>query len=66
MTTYFVFADGASHYTVNPTSKEWVLYSPTVDLVSSGGTCFGPAMNNIAEYHVVIGLLTEALSNDVS
>ena len=66
MTTYFGFADGDSHYIVNLTSMAGVLYYPTGDLVSSGGTCLGPATNNLAEYHAVIGLLTKALANDVS
>ena len=58
--------DGASCYTLNLASTAWVLYSPTGDLVSSGGTCLGPATNNLVEYHAVIGLLTEALANNVS
>ena len=33
--------------------------------MSSGGVCLGPFTNNLAEYHVVIGLLTEALDKDV-
>ena len=65
ITTYTSFADGANHYTLNLASTAWVLYSPTSDMVSSGGTYLGPATNNLAEYHVVIGLLTEALANDV-
>ena len=66
MTAYFDFADGASRYTMNIASTTWVLHSPTDDLVSSGGTCLGPATNNLAEYHAVIGLLTEAIDSDVS
>ena len=34
-------------------------------MVSSGAVCLGPATNNITEYEVVIGLLTEAASQDV-
>ena len=64
MTTFIGFADGANHYTLNLASIAWVLYSPTGDLVSSGGVCLGPSTNNIIEYHAVIGLLTEALGND--
>ena len=60
MTTYCVFLDGTNHIILNLTSMAWVLYSPIGDLVISGGTCLGPATNNIAEYHAVIGLLTEA------
>ena len=66
MTTYCGFVDGDSHYTLNLTSGAWVLYSPTDDLVRSRGTCLGPSTNNLIEYHLVIGLLTEALSKDVS
>jgi ribonuclease HI len=35
-------------------------------VVSSGGICLGLATNNIAEYHVVIGLLTQASSLGIS
>ena len=66
MTTYVGFADGANHYALNLGLVAWVLYSPIGDLVSSGGTCLGPSKNNLAEYHAVIGLLTEALANYVS
>ena len=59
MTTYVGFADGANRYTLNLTSASWVLYSPTGDLVSSGGPCLGPATNNLEEYHAVISLLIE-------
>ena len=66
MTTYVGFVDGANQYTLNLASTTWVIYSPTGDLVSSGGACLGPTTNNISEYHAVIGLLTEDLANDVS
>ena len=66
MTTYFGFADGASRYTINLASTTWVLYSTTIDLVSSGGIFLGHATNNILEYHAVIGLLTKSLANDMS
>ena len=41
------------------------MYSPTSDLVSSGGILLGPSTNNLEEYQAVIGLLTESLANDV-
>ena len=64
--TYFTgFSDGANRYTLNLTSATWVLYSPTCDLVSSEGVLLGPSTNNLAEYQAMIGLLTEALANDV-
>ena len=65
MATYTNFTDGVNHYTLNLASESWVLYSPTGDLVSSGGTCLGLSTKNLAEYHAVIGLLMEALDNDV-
>ena len=33
--------------------------------MSSGGILLGPSTNNLAEYQAVVGLLTEALANDV-
>ena len=65
MTTFIGFADGANLYTLNLASAAWVLYSPTGDLVSSGGVCLGPLTNNVVECHVVSRLLMEALANDV-
>ena len=58
MTVYFGFADGPIRYTLNLAIVDEILYSPTGDLVSLGGTCLGPATKNIAKHHVVIGLLT--------
>ena len=59
------FTDGACHHTLNLASATWVLYSPAEDLASSGGICIGLTINNIATYQAVIGLLTEAASQDV-
>ena len=59
------FADGACCHTLNLTLAAWVLYSPAEYLVSSGAVCIGLATNNIVEYELVIGLLTEAVSQDV-
>ena len=65
MNTFTSFTDDVNHYRLNLASAAWVLYSPTGDLVSSGGVCLGPSTNNLAEYHAVIGLLTESLAIDV-
>ena len=62
---FYGFADGAFHHTLNLASAAWVLYSPAEYLVSSGAVCIGLATNNIVEYEAVIGLLTEAASQDV-
>ena len=56
---YFGFADGVSRHTQNIASVAWVIYL-SGELVSSGGICLGSATNNIAEYHVFIGLLTKS------
>ena len=62
---FYGFVDGACRHTLNLASADWVLYSLVEDLVSSRAVCIGPATNNIAKYEVVIGLLTEASSQDV-
>ena len=65
MTTFTSFADRDNRYTLNLASTAWVLYSPISDLVSSGGVLLGPSTNNLVEYQAMIGLLMEALANDV-
>ena len=65
MTSFIGVADGAHRYTLNLAFVAWVLYSPTNDLVSLGGILLGPSTNNLVEYQDVVGLLMEALDNDV-
>ena len=65
MTNFAGFVNGANRYALYLRSTAWVLYSPTSDLVSSGGVLLGPSTNNMEEYQSVIGLLTEALASDV-
>ena len=60
------FVDGASHHTCNLASATWVIYLPSRQLVASGGTCLGPATNNVAEYKAVIELLWDALSRGIT
>jgi ribonuclease HI len=43
----------------------WVIYSPEGQLVSSGGICLGPSMNNVAEYSIIIDILRDAISHGV-
>jgi ribonuclease HI len=62
---FFRFADGASRHTWNIASAAWVIYQFD-EVVSSGGICLGPTTNNMAEYHTVIGLLTQASSLGIS
>ena len=62
---FYDFVDGAFRHILNLTLAAWVLYSLDEYLVSSRAVCIGPATNNIFEYEAVIGLLTEATSQDV-
>jgi ribonuclease HI len=62
---FFGFVDGASRHTQNIASAAWVIYQFD-QVVSSGGICLGPTTNNMAEYHAVIGLLTQASSLGIS
>ena len=59
---YIGFANGTSRHTCYLASVAWVIYSPSGQLVSSGGACLRPASSNVAEYRVVIELLWDALS----
>ena len=56
------FANGSSRHTYNLALATWVIYSPSGQLVSSGGACLGPASNNVAEYRAVIEILWDSLS----
>ena len=60
------FADGASHHTYNLTLAEWVIYSPSGQLVASGGAFLGPTTNNVAEYRVVIENLWDLFSRGIT
>jgi hypothetical protein len=62
---YLGFIDGASHHTRNLTSTAWVIYTPEDLLVSLGGICLGPSMNNVAEYNVVIEILRDVISHGI-
>ena len=60
--TYIGFADGACRSTRNISSIAWVIYSPTDELVSMHGVSLSQTTKNIAEYSVVIELLSESIS----
>ena len=62
---YIGFADGASCHTQNSTSTTWVIYTPTGQVLSSGGICLQHSSNNVVEYSVVIELLCDAISHGV-
>ena len=61
---YIGFTDGASRHTQNSASATWVIYTPTSQVLSSGGTCLRTSSNNVVEYSVVIELL-HAISHGV-
>ena len=62
---YIGFVDGASCHTQNSASAAWVIYTPTGQVLSSGGICLRPSSNNVAEYSAVIELLHDAISHGV-
>ena len=62
---YIGFVDGASHHTQNSAFATWVIYTPTGQVLSSGGVCLWPSSNNVAECSVVIELLWDAISHGV-
>ena len=63
---FIAFAYGASRHTCNLASAAWVIYSPSRQLVASGGVCLGPTSNNVAEYRAIIELLWDALSRGIT
>ena len=62
---YIGFVDSARCHTQNSDSVAWVIYTPTGQVLSSGGVCLRPSSNNVAEYSVVIELLRDAISDGV-
>jgi ribonuclease HI len=60
------YADGAIRHTQRLASTAWVIFSPQVQLLSSGGICLGDTTNNVAEYSAIIELLRDALSLGIS
>ena len=62
---YVGFVDGASRHTQNSASAAWVIYTPTGQVLSSGGVCLWPSLNNDVEYSVVIELLCDAISHGI-
>ena len=59
------YADGASWHTRNIASTAWVIYLPSGQLLSSGGSCLGLATNNLAEYSAVIELLVDVIHHGI-
>ena len=62
---YIGFTDGASRHTQNLASAFWVIYTPTGQVLSSGGVCLQPYLNNVVDYSSIIELLRDAISHGV-
>ena len=63
---YIGFTDGTSRHTCNLASAAWVIYSPSRQLVASGGAFLGPAINNVDDYRVIIDLLWYVVSRGIT
>jgi hypothetical protein len=62
---YLGFIDEANRHTQNLASVAWVIYSSEGLLVSSGGVCLGPSIDNVVEYSVVIEILHDVISHGI-
>jgi hypothetical protein len=62
---YLGFTDDSINHTRNLSSSTSVIYSPEGQLVSSGGVCLEPSMNNVVEYSVIIKILCDDISHGV-
>jgi len=56
------YDDGASCSTQNLSSASWAIFAPSGKLVSFQGICIGRSTKNIAEYSVLIKLLSDSIS----
>ena len=63
--TFIGFTNGASRHTQHSAFAAWVIYTPTGQILSSGGVCLRSYSNNVVEYSVVIELLRDAISHGV-
>ena len=64
--SFIAFANGTNRHTCNLASAAWVIYSPSGQLVASGGTCLHPVSNHVTEYRAVIELLWDFLSHGIT
>jgi ribonuclease HI len=63
--TYVGFSYSVIHSTWNISFAAWAIFSPTNEMVSSGGIYLGPTTNNNAEYSAIIKLLFEAIALNI-
>ena len=59
---YVGFMDGASRSTRKLSSAAWVIYNLAGELINLQGIFLGQTTNNVAEYSVVIELLTKVIT----
>jgi ribonuclease HI len=57
---YIGYVDGANRISQNVAYVAWVLFLPSNEFLDSRGIFLDRATNNIAEYEVVIALMTNA------
>jgi ribonuclease HI len=57
---YLGYADGANRSSRHAASAAWIIFIPSNELVDAGSIFLGRATNNLAEYEVVISLMTNA------
>ena len=62
MTSHIGFTDGACRSTWNLSFVTWAIYDPHGELIDLHSIRLGCTTNNIAEYSVVIELLSEAIA----
>lgn len=64
-TPHIGFTDGAFRSTQNISFVAWAIYNLHGELIDIQGICLGRTTNKIAEYSVVIELLSEAIFLDI-
>ena len=62
---YIEFIDSASRHSQHLASTAWVIYTPTSQVLSSGGVCLRNSSNNVAKYTAIIELLRDVISHGV-
>ena len=63
---YVGFVDGASRHTCNLALATLVIYTPSWQLVSSGGSFLGTKTNDVDEYSSVIEFLLDATLHEIT
>ena len=58
--TFLGYVDGANHGSWSITSTAWVIFTPSSQVLSSGGSFLGLVTNNVAEYSTSIELIVKA------